>query len=174
MLLRVRDMTKIIDEVGLPENFKERLEGLLENLAERVTKLAERYSRSLRELLKLWDELLEEKERWKKIDRAIDIIEGEWKRREGEIYDKISEDIERLLKKYNYELVFYDILLFLVEDRITPYLVEEIYEVCSIRVDGKDVVITADYYRDYDEYENTRRLELRRIIIGETEFGELE
>ena len=57
---------------------------------------------------------------------------------------------------------------------ITPYLVEEVYEVCSIRVDGRDVVITATFYRDCDEYENTRRLELRRIIIGETEFGELE
>ena len=63
-------MTKVIDEVGLPEDFRERLEELLETLAKRVTSLAERYSRSLRELWKLWEKVIET-ERWKKIDRAI-------------------------------------------------------------------------------------------------------
>jgi len=170
----VRDMVKIIDEVGLPEEFKERLEELLESLAEGVTRLAERYSRSLRGLLKLWDELLEEEERWKKIDRAIWIIEGEWKKRENEIFIKTAEEIERLIEKYDYEIVFFDTLGFETAYKITPYLEEELYEVCSIRVDGKDVAITAIFYRDYDEHEYTRRLELRRIIIEETEFGELE
>ena len=166
-------MEKVIDDVGLPENFKERLEGLLESLARRVTGLAERYSRSLKKLWMLWDELMET-ERWRKIDEAIRIIEEEWKRREDKIFIKIADEIEKLIEKYNYEIVFCDTLGYLTEHKLTPYLVEEIYEVCSIRVDGKDVVITADYYRDYDEYGYTRRLELRRIIIEETEFGELE